>query len=614
MKRILINARQGISPGGIPLGEIRVAVVHGRRLYSLDTEYVGTGQPKGSIFTAYVTRIEESLEAAFVEFGKARQSGFLPLKEISSDYFQSSVPSGERPDIKKVLKEGQKLLVQVRKEERMNKRAALSTFIGLPGCYLVLKPNDPGAGGISRRLEGDERAELQALMSELNLPASMGVIVRTAGEGRSLDELQWDLNVLRKQWDAIQQAYEKQTEPSLIHRESDVIIRSIRDYLRKDINEIVIDSEEAYQKTVEHVSYMHPNYVDRVKRYTEPTPLFSHFHIESQIETAFQREIRLLTGGSIVIDYTEALISIDVNSSRATKGSNIEETAFETNLAAAQAIADQLRIRDDGGIVVIDFIDMEDPNHQRDLIQKLRDAVRDDRARIRMSRSPSFEFSVVILSRQRLRPAIADTAHLTCTKCNGRGRIRSPESFASTVARQIEKQAVKPNVVQVHAQVPQDIGIFMLNEKRSLIDNIEERCGVKILIIPNPHIETPSIRYFRQEELTKIGDITTKPEQKSITLSMPHEPAIVDYIKPDVPNPGQQPKKSILQRISNLFTDEAKTAANDQPTPPAKSTNRSQHARSGSSNNRRRSSHNNRRRRHTQRRNKQSTTNTDKES
>ena len=614
MKRILINARQGIS-GGLPLGEIRIAVVHGRRLYSLDAEYVGASQTKGSIFTAYVTRIEESLEAAFVEFGKARQSGFLPLKEISPDQFQVAVPAGEKPDIKKVLKEGQKLLVQVRKEERMNKRAALSTYIGLPGCYLVLKPNDPGAGGISRRLEGEERAELQNRMAELNLPNNMGLIIRTAGEGRNLEELQWDLNVLRKQWDAIQEAYEQEEAPSLIHRESDVIVRSIRDYLRKDVNEIVIDCEEAYQKTLEHVRYVHPNYIDRVKLYQEPMPLFTHFHIESQIEAAFQREIRLPTGGSIVIDYTEALISIDVNSSRATKGSNIEETAFETNLAAAQAIADQLRIRDDGGIVVIDFIDMEESNHQREVIQKLRDALRDDRARIRMTRSPSFEFGVIILSRQRLRPAIADTAHQPCSKCNGRGRIRSPESFAATVARQIEKQAIKPQVVQIHAQVPQEIGIFMLNEKRALIENIEQRCQVKILIIPNPHIDASSIRYFKQDDLAKAGDLITKPEPKSMIPAVQHETALVDHIKPDVPNPGQSKKKGILQRISNLF-NESKQEATD---PPKASTNYARHSRNGNSStastSNRRKPHRRRHARHTQRHtNKPQQTRTDKNS
>lgn len=489
MKRMLINATQK--------EEMRVALVDGQRLFDLDIESPGHESKKANIYKGRITRVEPSLEAAFVDYGSDRH-GFLPLKEVAREYFPSGYTYQGRPNIKEVLREGQEVIVQVEKEERGSKGAALTTFISLAGSYLVLMPNNPRAGGISRRIEGDERTELKEALSSLKLPQGMGLIVRTAGVGKSAEELEWDLNVLINHWSAIKGAADSNSAPFLIHQESNVIVRAIRDYLRRDIGEILIDSTTIYERALEHIRLVRPDFVSRVKKYDGEVPLFSHYQIESQIESAFQREVRLPSGGSIVIDPTEALTSIDINSARATKGGDIEETAFNTNLEAADEIARQLRLRDLGGLVVIDFIDMTPVRHQREVENRLREAVRLDRARIQIGRIS--RFGLLEMSRQRLSPSLSEASHHICPRCTGTGVVRDNESLALSVLRLIEEEALKDNTAQVLAIVPVSIASYLLNEKRRSIAHIERIQEVNIVVVPNSDMETPHFEVIRIRE------------------------------------------------------------------------------------------------------------------
>nr|WP_322939083.1 ribonuclease E [Pseudomonas sp. s4] len=485
MKRMLINATQP--------EELRVALVDGQKLYDLDIESGAREQKKANIYKGRITRVEPSLEAAFVDFGSERH-GFLPLKEISREYF-SKAPEGGRVNIKDVLKEGQEVIVQVEKEERGNKGAALTTFISLAGRYLVLMPNNPRAGGISRRIEGEERNELREALNGLNAPADMGLIVRTAGLGRSSEEMQWDLDYLLQLWSAIKEASTSRPAPFLIYQESNVIIRAIRDYLRQDIGEVLIDSVEAQEEALSFIQQVMPQYASKIKLYEDSVPLFNRFQIESQIETAFQREVKLPSGGSIVIDPTEALVSIDINSARATKGSDIEETALQTNLEAAEEIARQLRLRDIGGLIVIDFIDMTPAKNQRAVEEKMREALEADRARVQVGRIS--RFGLLEMSRQRLRPSLGETSGIVCPRCNGQGIIRDVESLSLAILRLIEEEALKDRTAEVRAQVPIPVAAFLLNEKRNSITKIELRTRSRIVILPNDHLETPHFEVQR---------------------------------------------------------------------------------------------------------------------
>ena len=539
MKRMLINATQQ--------EELRVALVDGQRLYDLDIESPGHEQKKSNIYKGKITRVEPSLEAAFVDYG-AERHGFLPLKEIARTYFPDGYSFKGRPNIKDVISEGQEVIVQVDKEERGQKGAALTTFISLAGSYLVLMPNNPRAGGISRRIEGDERSELKDALSTLEVPDGMGLIVRTAGVGKSAEELAWDLNVLLHHWQAIEQASATRPAPFLVHQESNVIFRAIRDYLRRDIGEILIDDATIYDQAREHIKIVRPDFMNRVKLYQGEIPLFSHYQIESQIESAFQREVRLPSGGSIVIDPTEALTSIDINSAKATKGGDIEETALQTNLEAADEIARQLRLRDVGGLIVIDFIDMTPPKHQREVENRLRDALKQDRARVQTARIS--RFGLLEMSRQRLRPSLGESSNQVCPRCDGQGTIRGDESLALSVLRLIEEEALKDNTAQVNAQVPVTVATYLLNEKRSALRVIEERNKVNILVIPNQHLETPhfDVARIRKDEITDVQSykLLQAAEIKEIEFSAPREkaadePALKTLVAPVPPAPTPQP-------------------------------------------------------------------------
>ncbi|TVL43070.1 ribonuclease [Shewanella algae] len=507
MKRMLINATQS--------EELRVALVDGQQLYDLDIESPGHEQKKANIYKGKITRVEPSLEAAFVDYG-AERHGFLPLKEIAREYFPKGYSFQGRPSIKEVVSEGQEVIVQIDKEERGNKGAALTTFISLAGSYLVLMPNNPRAGGISRRIEGDERTELKEAMENLEVPNGMGLIVRTAGVGKAAADLQWDLKVLLHHWTAIQEAAESRPAPFLIHQESNVIVRAIRDYLRRDVGEILIDHPQIYADAKQHISLVRPDFVDRVKPYSSEVPLFTHYQIESQIESAFQREVRLPSGGSIVIDPTEALTSIDINSARATKGGDIEETALNTNLEAADEIARQLRLRDLGGLVVIDFIDMTPVRHQREVENRLRDAVHHDRARVQLGRIS--RFGLMEMSRQRLRPSLEESAAHICPRCNGQGTIRGTESLALSILRLMEEEAIKENTSQIEAIVPVDVAAYLLNEKRKAIRITEQRHDVEVYVIPDPHMMTPNYRVVRHRKDDQISEVSyqrvEEPENK----------------------------------------------------------------------------------------------------
>lgn len=566
---MLINATQQ--------EELRVALVDGQKLYDLDIESPGHEQKKANIYKGTITRVEPSLEAAFVDYG-AERHGFLPLKEIARTYFPDGYKFDGRPNIKDVIKEGQEVIVQVDKEERGQKGAALTTFVSLAGSYLVLMPNNPRAGGISRRIEGDERTELKQALSKLDLPNGMGLIVRTAGVGKSYEELAWDLSVLLTHWSAISEAASERPAPFLIHQESNVIVRAIRDYLRRDVGEILIDKTSIFEQALKHIELVRPDFASRVKQYKGDVPLFSHYQIESQIESAFQREVRLPSGGSIVIDPTEALTSIDINSARATKGGDIEETALNTNLEAADEIARQLRLRDAGGLVVIDFIDMTPIRHQREVENRLKDAVRHDRARVQLGRIS--RFGLLEMSRQRLRPSLGDSAHIVCPRCSGHGTIRGTESLALSVLRIMEEESIKDNTGQIEAQLPVMVATYLLNEKRRSIRSIEKRHGVDLLIIPNPNLDTPHYRVERRRPDDTITDASynielvevqsTESDKPAPTTQTKEQPALQGLMAPEKAAPKQAPKgDSVLAKVgkwlSALFTTEEKPAPKKNP-------------------------------------------------
>ncbi|WP_133492945.1 ribonuclease E [Alcanivorax sp. 24] len=547
MKRMLINAAHP--------EEVRVALVDGQRLYDLDIEHRSREQKKANIYKGKITRIEPSLEAAFVDFG-AERHGFLPLKEISRQYFTKDPKDIQgRINIKDVIKEGQEVIIQVDKEERGNKGAALTTFISLAGRYLVLMPNNPRAGGISRRIEGEERQQLKEALASLKLPDEMGVIVRTAGLGRGAEELQWDLDYLLKLWDSISEAAQSRKAPFLIYQESNVIIRAIRDYLRKDIGEVLIDSEKVFEEAQAFVQQVMADYKHKIKLYNEEIPLFSRFQIESQIETAFEREVKLPSGGSIVIDPTEALVSIDINSSRATKGADIEETALQTNLEAADEIARQLRLRDIGGLIVVDFIDMGPARNQREVENRMRDALEADRARIQLGRIS--RFGLLELSRQRLRPSLGETSSIVCPRCDGQGHIRDVKSLALSILRLIEEEVMKERTGEIQAQVPVAVGTFLLNEKRPVLRDIETAHNARVLVIPNPNLETP---HFQVE---RIRDDQVKSQTS-------HELELVDTSAEEpTTNTQEAPAKPQEPAVKLVTPDTAPPAPKAQPAEPA---------------------------------------------
>ncbi|MGD8851584.1 MAG: ribonuclease E [Gammaproteobacteria bacterium] len=492
MKRMLINATQP--------EELRVALVDGQKLYDLDIEVPARGQKKSNVYKGKVTRVEPSLEAAFVDYG-AERHGFLPLKEVARVYFREGAGDGGRVTIKEALREGQEVIVQVEKEERGNKGAALTTFISLAGRYLVLMPNNPRAGGVSRRIEGEDRNIVRDAMAELEYPPDMGLIVRTAGVGRNAEELQWDLDYLLHLWSSIESAAGERPAPFLIYQESNVIIRALRDHLRGDIGEILIDDAQVHERAREFMTQVMPQNLGKLKRYDDPVPLFSRYQIETQIESAFQREVTLPSGGAIVIDHTEALVSIDINSARATKGSDIEETALHTNLEAADEIGRQLRLRDMGGLIVIDFIDMQPARHQREVENRLRDALRVDRARVQVGRIS--RFGLLEMSRQRLRPSLGESSQIVCPRCRGQGTVRGVESLALSILRIVEEEAMKDKTGRVVARVPVEVGTYLLNEKREALLNLEKRHGLGVALIPSPLLETPhyDIQRVRVDEL-----------------------------------------------------------------------------------------------------------------
>ncbi|VFP81806.1 ribonuclease E [Candidatus Erwinia haradaeae] len=514
MKRMLINATQK--------EEWRVALVNGQCLYDLDIESSGYEQKKSNIYKGRIIRIEPSLEAAFVDYGVERH-GFLPLKEISCEYFFKRSNSHSRPNIKDLVREGQEVIVQIDKEERGNKGAALTTFISLAGSYLVLMPNNPRAGGISRRVEGNDRIILKSALALLDLPDGMGLIVRTAGVGKSVEGLQWDLSSRIKHWEAIKKAANNRSAPFLIHQESNVIVRAFRDYLRQDIGEILIDNPKVFHLACQHISALgRPDFSSRIKLYTGEIPLFSHYQIESQIESAFQREVRLPSGGSIVIDTTEALTAIDINSARSTRGGDIEETAFNTNLEAANEIARQLRLRDVGGLIVIDFIDMSPIQNQRSVENRLREEVRQDRARIQISHIS--RFGLLEMSRQRLSSSLGESSHHVCPRCSGTGNIRDNESLSLSILRLIEEEVLKENTKEVHAIVPVQVASYLLNEKRDAVSAIEKRTqGIRAIIVPNDNMQTPHysvVRIRSGEETQTLSYHLSKLHAYELNLSL----------------------------------------------------------------------------------------------
>jgi ribonuclease E len=538
MKRMLFNATQQ--------EELRVAIVDGQKLIDIDIETAGREQHKSNIYKAVITRIEPSLEACFVNYGEDRH-GFLPFKEVARAFFKEGVDVRSAA-IKTALREGQEITVQIEKEERGSKGAALTTFVSLAGRYLVLMPNNPRGGGVSRRVEGEDRQELRDAMDQLDLPQGMSVIARTAGIGRSVEELQWDLNYLMQLWRAIESAG-KSPGAFLIYHESSLVIRAIRDYFQPDIGEILIDTDEVYEQARQFMSHVMPDMVHRVKRYSDDVPLFSRFQIEHQIETAYSRTVPLPSGGAIVIDHTEALVSIDVNSARSTRGSDIETTAFNTNCEAAEEVARQLRLRDLGGLIVIDFIDMENARNQREIENRLKDALRFDRARVQMGKIS--RFGLMELSRQRLRPSLSEGSHVTCPRCNGTGHIRDTESSALQILRIIQEEAMKENSAMIHAQMPVDVAAFLLNEKRGEVLKIETRHHVRIIVIPNKHLETPHYKLERIKQddprleenqasyaLAELADTDLSYNKLQKEDVKPKQEAVVKGITPGQPAPA----------------------------------------------------------------------------
>jgi len=553
MKRMLFNATQQ--------EELRVAIVDGQKLIDIDIEAAGREQRKGNIYKGVITRIEPSLEACFVNYGEERH-GFLPFKEVARAYFKEGVDV-RSASIKDALREGQEIIVQVEKEERGQKGAALTSFISLAGRYLVLMPNNPRGGGVSRRIEGEDRQELRDAMSQLDIPDGMSIIARTAGIGRDATELQWDLSYLMQLWKAIDEAAKGNSAPLLIYLESSLVIRAIRDYFQPDIGEILIDTDDIYEQAAAFMSVVMPDNLPRVKRYHDDVPLFSRFQIEHQIETAYSRTVPLPSGGAIVIDHTEALVSVDVNSARATRGSDIEETATRTNLEAADEIARQARLRDLGGLIVIDFIDMESSKAQKDVENRLRDALRHDRARVQMGKIS--KFGLMEMSRQRLRPALSEGSHVTCPRCNGTGHIRDTESSALQVLRIIQEEAMKENTAAIHSQVPVEVAAFLLNEKRAEVIKIETRFKVNVLMIPNKHLETPHYKlerlrhddprlddqkasYVMAEEAARELETDTTVSRKDADVKVRPE-AAVKGITPTQPAPMSQPRPARTEKV-----------------------------------------------------------------
>ena len=587
MKRMLFNATQA--------EELRVAIVEGQKLIDLDIESAAKEQRKSNIYKGVITRVEPSLEAAFVDYGTERH-GFLPFKEVAKQFFRAGVDVG-RARIQDALSEGQDLIVQVEKDERGNKGAALTTFISLAGRYLVLMPNNPRGGGVSRRVEGEDRDELREIMDKLDVPAGMSIIGRTAGISRSYEELQWDLTYLLKLWSKIVEATEPTRDsdgkllnpaPFLIYQEGSLVIRAIRDYFQPDIGEILIDTDPIFEQTMAFMSNVMPDNVGRVKRYRDDVPLFSRFQIEHQIETAYSRQVSLPSGGAVVIDHTEALVSIDVNSARATKGHDIEQTAYNTNAEAADDIARQLRLRDLGGLIVIDFIDMENQRNQREVETRLRDALRYDRARVQMGKIS--RFGLMELSRQRLRPSLGEGSNITCPRCNGTGHIRGTESTALHILRIIQEEAMKENSAAVHAQVPVDVATFLLNEKRADIHSIEARLKVNVVLIPNTNLETPNykVERLRHDDLNQADalpasyNLVTAPveeeakepaaqearparQQAAVQGVTPERPAPVSaQPRPQAPRPAER-QPGIMGRIFGWFKGDSAAPASPQP-------------------------------------------------
>ena len=595
MKRMLINATQP--------EQLRVAIVDGQKLYDLDIETPAREQKKSNIYKGRITRVEPSLEAAFVDYGADRH-GFLPLKEVSRSYFsEASKSKGGRPSIKDALKEGQELLLQVEKEERGNKGAALTTFISLAGRYLVLMPNNPRAGGVSRRIEGEDRSEMREAMSGLEIPDGMGLIVRTAGVGRNPEELQWDLDYLLHLWGAIEKSSVVKPAPFLIFQESNIIIRAIRDNFRADIGELVIDEARVHKQACMFMEQVMPHNLQKVKLYDEEVPLFTRYQIESQIESAFQREVQLPSGGAIVIDHTEAMISIDVNSARATKGSDIEETALNTNREAAEEVARQLRLRDLGGLLVIDFIDMTPTRNQREVENRLRDALKLDRARVQVGRIS--RFGLLEMSRQRLRPSLGESSQHICPRCSGHGFIRSTDSLALTILRIMEEEAMKHNTARVVSQVPVDAASYLLNEKRSMLQDIEKRTSTQLIIVPNKSMETPhyEVTRIRGADITEDDDsssyemitkLEVAPDSETWKVAQPkREEPLVKGVIPATPAPPptparvkaevevEKPDSGFLKKlIGSLFTSK-KTDEPAAVAPPAESKQSERSSRGG---------------------------------
>ena len=562
MKRMLFNATQA--------EELRVAIVDGQKLIDLDIESASKEQRKSNIYKAVITRVEPSLEACFVDYGADRH-GFLPFKEVAREYMRGSNGENGRGRPQESLREGQEIIVQVDKDERGSKGAALTTYISLAGRYLVLMPNNPRGGGVSRRVEGEDRNELREVIGQLDVPAGMSVIARTAGIGRTLEELNWDLNYLLQLWQAIDEAAKGQTGAFLIYQESSLVIRAIRDYFQPDIGELLIDTEAIYEQAQQFMGHVMPGNVNRVKLYKDDVPLFSRFQIEHQIETAYARQVPLPSGGAIVIDHTEALVSIDVNSARATKAGDIETTAFHTNLEATDELARQLRLRDLGGLIVIDFSDMESSKNQREVENRLRDALKYDRARVQLGKIS--RFGLMELSRQRLRPALAESAYIACPRCHGIGHIRGTESTALHILRILQEEAMKENTAQVVAQVPVDVATFLLNEKRPEIHGIETRFKVNVMLVPNTYLETPNYKVQRlrhddlnqSEPLPPSFDLVERPEEEDIAKQRkeearePRPEAAVKGITPAQPAPvpvpaEQRPASAEVARRDNWLT------------------------------------------------------------
>ena len=547
MKRMLVNATQQ--------EELRVALVDGQKLYDLSIELQSKEQKKANIYKGRISRVEPSLEACFVDYG-AQRHGFLPLKEVSRDYFRGN-PQGGRMNIRELLTEGQEIMVQVEKEERGTKGAALTTFISLAGRFLVLMPNNPRAGGVSRRIEGEDRDQMREAMSQLQIPDGMGAIIRTAGVGRNVEELQWDLDNLRTQWDQIAAAEKERPAPFLVYRESDAVTRAMRDYLSDDVGEVLVDDDAAFAKAQEYMQRFMPADVQRrLKHYVDDIALFTRFQIESQIESAYAHKVSLPSGGSIVVDYTEALVSIDINSARATRGSDIEATALNTNLEAADEIARQLRIRDIGGLIVIDFIDMESTKNQRDVEDRLRDAMKMDRARIQIGRLS--RFGLLEMSRQRLRPSLGESSHIVCPRCVGIGSIRSIESMALSILRLIGEELRKDRTVRVVAQVPVDVATYLINEKREWMRALEDKSDVELVIVPNLHMQTPeySIKRVRDDEMEL-------PENKQLSYLMPVAAEVAD------PALGEKKPQSEPAAVATLLPTTAAPIAIPVPAPVA---------------------------------------------